>query len=214
MWGLILKDLYTVRKSLAYTAVIVAVFGVVYSGSSAAFGVVGAMASMMVISVSSTTISYDEFYHWDRYAAALPISRGRVVAAKYLLILLMAAAAMLLCLAMGGLLGWLLAGEVQWVELLASAGASLAVGLLGAAVVVPLYYRFGVQQCRFALVAVYGIPALAVVLWVRVTGFALTEAQLEALLQGLALAAPVICLAALGVSWLISTRVYQKKELK
>ena len=214
MWGLILKDLYTVRKSLAYTAVIVAVFGVVYSGSSAAFGVVGAMASMMVISVSSTTISYDAFYHWDRYAAALPISRGRVVAAKYLLILLMAAAAMLLCLAMGGLLGWLLAGEVQWAELLASAGASLAVGLLGAAVVVPLYYRFGVQQCRFALVAVYGIPALAVVLWVRVTGFAPTEAQLEALLQGLALAAPVICLAALGISWGISTRVYQKKGLK
>ena len=213
MWGLILKDLYTVRKSLAYTAVIVAVFGVVYSGSSAAFGVVGAMASMMVISVSSTTISYDEFYHWDRYAAALPISRGRVVAAKYLLILLMAAAAMLLCLAMGGLLGWLLAGEVQWVELLASAGASLAVGLLGAAVVVPLYYRFGVQQCRFALVAVYGIPALAVVLWVRVTGFSFGEAQAEGLLRLLA-AAPFIALAALGVSWLISTRVCQKKELK
>ena len=41
-----------------------------------------------------------------------------------------------------------------------------------------------------------------------------TPDQLEALLQGLALAAPVICLAALGVSWLISTRVYQKKELK
>ena len=34
------------------------------------------------------------------------------------------------------------------------------------------------------------------------------------MLQGLALAAPVICLAALGISWGISTRVYQKKELK
>ncbi len=214
MLGLILKDLYTVKKSLIYTVVIIAVFGVVYSGSSAAFSVAGVMASMMVVSIVSTTISYDEFYHWDRYAAALPIARRRIITAKYLLVLIMIVSATLMALAMGWFFGTFLGDGVDWVTLFASVGSSLFMGIIGAAVVIPLYYRFGVQQCRFALVAVYGIPALAVVLWIRLTGAAITEAQLEAIIPKLLLAAPVICLAALLVSYLIAVRVYEKKELK
>ena len=213
MTGLMLKDFFLVRKSILYIVVITLAFGVAYSGSSAAFSVVGAMGTVMTASLTSTTLSYDEFYHWDRYAAALPISRRRVVGAKYLFLLALTLGVGLLSLLEGALFGALLGDGVLWEELLATVAASLSVGLLGAAVVLPLYYRFGVQQCRFALAAVYGIPALAVVLWARATGFSFGEAQAEGLLRLLA-AAPFLALAAVGVSWLISTRICQKKELK
>lgn len=214
MLGLILKDLYTVKKSILYVVVITVVFGVVYSGSSAAFSVAGVMASTMVVSITSTTISYDEYYHWDRYAATLPMGRRQIITAKYLLILMMVVSASLISLTLGWAFGTFLGDGVDWVTLFASMGSSLFAGILGAAVVTPLYYRFGVQQCRFALVAVYGIPALAVVLWLRLTGATITEAQLEAIIPGLLLAVSAICLVAMAVSYLIAVRIYKKKELK
>ena len=201
------------KKTLLYVVGVMVVFGVIYSGTSGV-SVVAVMAAMMVVSIISSTISYDEFYHWDRYAATLPISRRRIITAKYLLMLLLIAAGVVLSLVVSAAMSLFSGSEAFSVEILAAMGSALAVGVLGAAVIIPLYYKFGVQRCRFALVAIYGLPTLLVVLALRLMPTPPTAEQLESFVMGALVAAPFLCIGALVLSYFITVRIYEKKELK
>ena len=79
MKGLLLKDFYTITKSLRAFLLIVVILAVMPGTNMAAFAVV--YASLLPV----TALSYDERCHWERLAAMSPWSSRDIVVSKYLL---------------------------------------------------------------------------------------------------------------------------------
>ncbi len=213
MTGLILKDFFTLKKTLINMVVVILLFNGIYTAAgNSHFS--DFFISVMVVSILISTMSYDEYYHWDRYAAILPVSRRQIVGAKYITAFLLFAAGSLLSLALTVGITFF-QGRRYSLEDLVIFAWSILVGMIGAAVVLPCYYRFGVQKSRFLMLAFYGIPSVLLVLGLRfIPGFTEKASRLEVTPEGFLLGGILLTAVALVVSFLTSVRVLEKKELK
>lgn len=152
MKGLLLKDLYVTKKYCRSLALFVAVFSVmqVINRDSALFAFLPAVIGGML---PMTLIAYDEQARWDEFAGILPVSVAERVIEKYLI----------------GLMGFLAAAAVTLTVHLCCRGTEdvggfvgvlATVGLLPAAVLLPLVFRFGVNKGRiFYCLLLGGISA-------------------------------------------------------
>ena len=135
MTGLILKDFFTLKKTLIYMVVVILLFNGIYTtAGNSHFS--DFFISVMVVSILISTMSYDEYYHWDRYAAILPVSRRQIVGAKYITAFLLFAAGSLLSLALTVGITFF-QGRRYSLEDLVIFAWSILVGMIGAAVVLP-----------------------------------------------------------------------------
>lgn len=213
MTGLILKDLYVIKKTITYMIFIIFIFVGVYTTIGNEY-FVSFFVSIMTVSVLISSMSYDEFYHWDRYAAVLPLSKQKIVGAKYLTALLLYAGGTLFTIvvqvAVYTLRGFSFAGE----DILFMSIAPL-VGLIGTSVVLPCCYRFGIQQSRLIMMALYGIPSLLLVLTLKFFPELFVEGVIANFsLPAFALGLLALTVLALGISFLVTVRIMEKKELK
>ncbi len=213
MTGLILKDFYTMKKTLIYLGVVILGFTAFYTGlGDSHFS--DFFISIMVVSIITSTLSYDEYYRWDRYAAILPVSRRQMVGAKYLLTLVLFGVGGVLSLGLTVAITSL-QGRGYGPEDFAISGAALLVGLIGASVVIPCCYRYGAQKSRFVMVAFYGIPALILVAGLKFAPGLMdqvTKVQIGPV--EFALGALAVTAAVLAGSFLLSVRIMERKELK
>ena len=145
-------------------------------------------------------ISYDERFHWDRTCDMLPVSRAAQVTEKYLLHALWTLALFLLCAAAILLRG---SGDQKAMQLL----VLLMMGLLPAAVMLPIVFRVGVEKARLLYyVVVFGGMMLSM---------ALSEGEFPGLRVsgGLGLLLSLVCLVLYALSWWLSLRFYEEREL-
>lgn len=88
MKGLLRKELLALKSTFSILVIFVlvyAIIGVMGDNSSMVSGVLAVILMML----PANSISYDEFYHWDKYALTMPISRQKIVQSKYLLCFLL-----------------------------------------------------------------------------------------------------------------------------
>ena len=209
MRGLILKDLLSMRKYLKTLGVLVALMAAMgfCMGEASFVAGVGAMLSAMVTIVG---FSYDESAHWDAYGMTLPVSRKQYIAAKYLLALL--------CFALSTLVGMgitaavqLASGQFSWADVLGAGLGSLLVGPLAFSILSPSICRLGVERSRLVMIAVFLLPTGLIMLWAQQGG------KLPAMSPALSQALPWLAFLALAalfvVSYLLSCRIYEKKDL-
>lgn len=213
MTGLILKDFLTIKKTLIYMIVILLLFGGVYSSLDNSY-FVAFFVSILMVSIIISTMSYDEFYHWDRYAATLPLSRQQIVGAKYISALLLFALGTGIALMVGVTVPTLHSRFVEPADIAIICCAPM-VGMVGTAVVIPCYYRFGVQESRIVMMALYGVPSLLLVVVLKIAP-ELFENVTRIHIHPAALVAGIVAvvLAALAVSFLVSVRIVERKEFK
>ena len=209
MKGLILKDLFVLKDVLKIYVVIFLFYG----WMALADGQTGLL--MAIVFVCSTVrpvnaLAYDERSHWDRVANTMPVSRRRIVLAKYLLSLLLAEASSV----MAGLV--MVVGRiVPLVEIVASIVVMLAMGAVYQAVLIPIIYKFGSEKSRIIMVAAMMIP------WLLFTALAKTGmvdfSVLTAFMDANTAVMPFIIVAVVAVvytlSALLSINIYSKKEL-
>lgn len=214
MKGLILKDFLLIKKTMLYMAVVVALFGGVYTSLDANYFLTFFL-SIMMVSIILSTMSYDEFYHWDRYAASLPFSRRQIVLAKFLTCYILFIIGTLFA-------GWLqlavmyLKGQPFDWEVVAVMSIAPATGLIGTAIVLPCSYKFGMQRARIAMLVCYGFPSLMLVLVMRMMPDLLTgagESLAHLTLGGLVGIIYGVMVAFQVASFLLSVRIVERKEL-
>lgn len=213
MTGLILKDFLLVKKTLIYLIVVILFFGGIYSAVDNSY-FMSFFISIMMISVVISTMSYDEFYHWDRYVATLPLTRRQIVGAKYLSAMLFFAAGAGASL-MVGLTVPTLHGSFLTLEDACVIALAPMMGLVGVAVVIPCYYRFGAQQSRMVMLVLYGIPSLILVVVMRfapqlLEGVMVIWPGMAQLLVGVVGVTAVVMV----LSFYLSVRILEGKELK
>ena len=204
MKGLFLKDLYVEKKNLRTFLFMILVFTL---GSLAAkdngnfflcYGIV------LMPGITMSLISYDERYHWDLYAGAMPLSREQMVTEKYLLHL-------------GMVLVWLpvLLLLQQFQQAPAFGGSPLALlvaglnlGLLLPGLLLPIIFAVGTEKGRAGYyVVLFGGMILATVSEELTS---LTGYVPEALSGSLLVLLPAVVYI---LSWRIAIRLYEKRSL-
>lgn len=221
MTGLVLKDFLGLRKVLkSYLIVLVIYVGLTVFGvwsPSFTTGFFSVMAAMLPF----TCFNMDYTAKWEPYGAALPVSRNRTVAARYLTLLIMLGVVAVLELAVAAAL-WLTGDREETLSSLLASCLCLGMGAVLNAIILPLIYKFGAERARVIFYAtLLGLIGLAV-LWLVPLGGA--EWLMDALawlegrdMMGLLAVLPflfvAVCLLLLIPSWFISCAIYKKKEL-
>lgn len=214
MKGLVLKDLLLTKKTIIYMLVIAGLFGGVYASMDSNY-FLAFFSSIMMVSILLSTLSYDEFYHWDRYALTLPISRRRFVVAKYLTSYILFFVGTLFAVWIQLAVMYLKGQPFDW-EIVGVMSIGPATGLIGTSIVLPCSYKFGMQKARFAMLVCYGVPSLLLVLVMKMMPHLLEgvgESLIRLTLWGLVGIIYGVMAVMQVVSFLLSVRIMERKEL-
>lgn len=205
MKGLIMNDLFSLRKLLRSVAMVFVFFMVLWGAmGQPASGAL--MIGVMSVSYMLNLFSYDEFYHWDQYTAILPLSCKKVVLARYASFALTSLAATVMAAV------YMLVMRVPLNEFAMVVIASLCMQTYTAAVIIPFAYKFGVQKGRIFYILLLFVPFgifLGGLGIVSEVGGAQAVNQIAFLIFGALL---VIFLVGVLISIRISIRIVSRKQ--
>ena len=204
MIGLLIKDLFAVKRQLRIVVLITVIYFAVsvYSNNLGMFTGVAMIYSIML---PITSMAEDEQCKWDRYAVALPLSRATIVLSKYVMAVLLN---IVISLVVGAVLVLVAPyGSGAYGEVLPLVCSVSAGGMAVIAVLLPLLYKYGVEKARLIMIIVFLIPFLLIV----VSSSFESEAPL-AWLQEYVYLLPAAALGLVLLSFLISIRIYRGKE--
>ena len=207
--GLIYKDLFLLKEAfpIVALAVLFLLFTIIF-GFSGGFLALCIMLLVFAVKVVESTLIYDETDGWDSYVLTAPVSRKEIIRSKYLLQVLFLAGAFLISAVILLLISLIpmFSGE-EWLFLMLIIGFCYA--LVYGAVVIPIYLKFGQHtSSRYVAFAVLVVVAGLYGATFGFTMFLEFAASTIPLLIGVL----VLSLAAYGVSYSISQKIYAKRE--
>lgn len=204
MKGLMQKDLYMIWKYGRSLLVISAVF--------LAFGALAEEYYFFVIYpvlfggiLPVTLISYEERDGWNSLCDTMPISRRTVVNERYVMTLLCFLALYLVTL---GVQAAVLIPKGKTAEILQLVCMLPGVGLMAPAFMIPVTLRWGVEKGRIVYYIFIGVIVTLGLLGANAIGNMSGEIAGVGMWTLLA-----VSTAAFALSWLISVRLYEKREL-
>lgn len=203
MKGLILKDIFNLRKQYKILLLMLA-FYTCFSLFSGDGGFITGVISLMMVTLTITTLAYDERSKWDKYALTMPVSRDDLVLGKYLLGLLLSVAAFIV-----NFIFLLALPTKQEAEALPTAAATFGISLFFLCVILPILFKFGVEKGRMLMLIVFFVPTGAILL--------ISKTELPSLSEDFMRLLPYLCILLLiiiaYVSVQVSLAIYRKKEM-
>lgn len=207
MIGLILKDLYTIKRYSKILLVLIVFYIVVGYGMGKLDFVIFMIPFVTIMSVIST-FSYDEFVKWDKYALSMPVSKKDMVLSKYVLTLLLIvvggvfAAVLLLILSMRPT-----GTEIN--ESLSALTGVMVASLIVIGIYIPLTYQFGTEKGRIIFPILVLAPSFGASYLIKNKVISLPSQEIiTTYLKFL----PILGIVFVIVSYFISLRIYSKKE--
>lgn len=218
MKGLVLKDLYTIKKQFWFIGFYVILFSV--------FGIIGQNMTMYSVFFTMftgmmpiTALSFDERSKWSGYAVSLPVTRAASVISKYLLGLIF-----IVPIAIYNFIVYLIDNGIQ-ADNVVSGGILYtvlisSVGIILLSIMLPLMFKFGTEKGRIVLILIYvffGAVFGAIIAGMssEVLGQLMNNQFIGTLISApmiLALSAFIISILLMVLSICISIRIYNKKE--
>lgn len=208
MRGLVLKDLYSLRKE-GRTVLLISSLFIVIILTLGNMDLFLCTIMLMFSATSITSFVCDNQSGWDAYVMSLPISRRDVVMSKYMLSFLLALAGGLLALLVRWIKG-LLNNISDFSETLIFAYSLFVAAVILISIFLPLVYKFGVERSRMILIAVAVIPG-SVSFMLAHTG-ALVVPDEQTIRQALLLS-PLVIIVCSIMSFMISHGIYRRKEI-
>lgn len=209
MKGLLLKDWYMMKKYMRSYLVLLIVFMVISLGNSDSMFFVF-YPSLLSAMIPTSLLAYDERSKWDAYSGTLPCTKAQIVSAKYVLGVLLQALIILLTAIVQGI-QMVRTGSFDWSSYLALVQMLLVMGCVALSLTLPFMYKYGVEKGRMA----YYVMVLFVCVGSATAATLFRDwLQMEAAAD---LPLLLLTLAAMGIyalSWRLSIRFYEKRELK
>lgn len=215
MKGLILKDIYSIRitqKTYVLLFLFLCVFGYLMKSP----GYVGTMCIVVFATAVLSLFNADQYYHWDTYAAALPLGKRIIVRARYMLIIVMTLGLAVFTAIMTGATAALLGMSVQE-QVISSVSMCMIIPIFSG-IIIPVIYKLGVEKGRVIFMMLFLIPFLVLTLLKDLIRGTAVEKLLvnlqqnpngQVIIAGILLAVSILVLA---VSYMISIRIYSNKE--
>lgn len=204
MKGLLLKDLFILKKQTRFFMILL-VFYIVFGLAVKEIAAFCSMVVIMCAMLPMTVMAYDERAKWDQFVLSTPASRRDVVLSKYILGILLGVAAIIIVTLFG-----LAGGPEQWKDTLEAALTTGAAGLILLSILLPVFFRFGVERGRLIMLAFILAPVVLSLLLSRLSpDFSRILEELLTRTPWLLGIAAAVCLA---ISFAISLAIYRKKE--
>ena len=179
-----------------------------YNGSYEMTFVLPFLCIMLFIS----TFSYDDFNNWNPYAVTLPDGRKNVVKAKYISSVILTVILSIVALAFGVGVAYIKSNSINIEEILSSLMGTVLSSVIIISLLYPIVFKFGATNGRIILfVVVFGAAGIGAL----VAQF-IDMTPIINMINGLdscsLIAIPIISIILLGISYLISNKIYQNKE--
>lgn len=210
MLGLIKKDFLLIKANLKSMVIIFIVYLILaFQGTFDVTFIVPLIGIMLFIS----TFSYDDFNNWNSYAVTLPNGRKNVVIAKYIASIILTAVLGIVALAIGVGIGYAKTNNINIEEIISSLMGTILSSVIIISLLYPIVFKFGATNGRIILFAViFGIAGIGALIsqFVDMTPIINMINELD---NYVLIAIPIISIILLGISYLISNKIYQNKEL-
>lgn len=208
MKGLLLKDLYMMKKYCkAYLLITVVFIAVSFASSENLFFVFYPCLLCGMIPVN--LLGYDERSRWLQYSETMPYTKSQIVSGKYL-IGLGTQVAVLLVTGIAQAIRMSVSGAFVLGEYLVLMMLLLFMTLLASSITLPFMFKLGVEKGRMAYYIMIGVVCAGSIIS---SNLLLAGIQTEMKLNGIL---PIICLFGIGIyalSWYLSIVFYKKREL-
>ncbi len=211
MKGLIIKDVFNLKKSIG-TTIFMILFYTIFSYNTGNMSMLIGMTTIIMTTMSITSMSYDDMAKWDSYALAMPITRRDIVLSKYILSLVLSASATIISSIFALVITYLREdtfGIEKIQEILVIAYIVFVISVVYVSIVFPLIFRFGVENARILMLGSYLIPAGMVYLLYKMEVQLPSEEQLRIILY----ASPIILILILILSASTTFGIYKKKDI-
>lgn len=209
MLGFIKKDLLVMKNNLKYFLLMILVFAF-FSRESNIIYFIPIFISIMIF---ITTFSYDDYNKWNTYAITFPLSREKIVLAKYLTSLLLMVGTVLITFLLSFAIGTV-NHSFDFDEVFPMIFGGLFALVLLQSFMYPLIYKFGTEKGRIGLfVGVFAVSGLVgyLVNHVKIDTTAFTGFIQFFNQYGILLLSIVMVILFVG-SYFVSKRIYLKKE--
>ena len=209
MLGLIKKDFLIIKanlKSMVITFIVYLMLA--FQGTFDVTFIIPIIGIMLFIS----TFSYDDFNNWNSYAVTLPYVRRNVVRAKYIASIILTVVLGIIALAIGIGISYIKTNAINLNEIISSLMGTALSSITIISLLYPIVFKFGATNGKIILFAVvFGIGGIVAL----VSNF-IDMTSVINMINGLdnysLIAIPIISVILLGISYLISNKIYQNKE--
>jgi hypothetical protein len=216
MKGLILKDFINLKKNIKIFGVLTVLYAAMAftSGDSSFFS---SIVTMLFAVLTLSIYSYDELAKWDPYALTMPVSKDNIVQGKYIMMLLLTLIGSLFSIAISILINLAVKADSMFAGI-TSCGIGAAIVILFYSVTIPFITKLGVEKARLIFFAVYMIPFLLIVFAdkaLNAIGLTIPKNLIDMakfISNNIYIILPITVVVALGISYVISIRIYRKRE--
>ena len=211
MKGLLLKDLHITKWTCLSIILITFLFAAVsyVDNQNSTFFI---LYPLVLASVAVTsTFSYDEKYKLNLFTETLPCSRSKIVSSKYLLSIIIAGTVSVIMICVQ-VIRVLQDRGCMWSSVLSSIAFVFFIAFFPSALILPFSFKFSSSNAKFIVYFLIGITF-------GIIGF--SSGFSDASFEGEAIHIPdilsIILITAtiliFVVSWIISIRIYNKRDL-
>ena len=209
MLGLIKKDFLLIKANLKSMVIIFIVYLILaFQGTFDVTFIIPLIGIMLFIS----TFSYDDFNNWNSYAVTLPNGRKNVVRAKYIVSIILTVVLGIGALAIGIGISYTKTNNINLDEIISSLMGTMLSSVIIISLLYPIVFKFGATNGRIILfVVVFGAAGIGALIaqFVDMTSIINMINRLDSYSL---IAIPIISVILIGISYLISNKIYQNKE--
>ena len=209
MLGLIKKDFLLIKANLKSMIIIFVIYIMLaFQGTLDATFIIPLIGIILFLS----TFSYDDFNNWNSYAVTLPNGRKNVVRAKYIASTILMIILAVVAFSIGIGISYIKTNSINLDEIISSLmGTMLSIVIINS-LLYPIVFKFGATNGRIILFAVvFGIAGIGTLIAQFIDMAAIINI-INKLDNYLLIVIPIIYIILLGISYLISSKIYQNKE--
>lgn len=208
MLGLIKKDILIIKnnsKFLILSLIIYVMFAIANEVD------ISFIMPFMIAMFFISTFSYDEYNNWHAYAITLPNGRNNVVKSKYIATILLITVATLVSIILSIVMSSI-RNTLDIEEILSSCMGSTIAIIFIISLIYPLLFKFGSEKGRIALFIVSFVLVGIVSLSSKITTFSISKNLMIFVENNLPLIFIISIVLMLSISYIISVKIYSKKE--
>lgn len=209
MLGLIKKDFLLIKANLKSMIIIFVIYIMLaFQGTFDVTFIIPLIGIMLFIS----TFSYDDFNNWNSYAVTLPNGRKNVVRAKYIASIILTIILAIVSLTIGIGISYTKTNSINLDEIISSLMGTMLSSIIIISLLYPIVFKFGATNGRIILFAVvFGIAGIGALIAQFVDTTPIIN-MINRLDSYSLIAIPIISVILIGISYLISNKIYQNKE--
>ena len=215
MKGLIIKDILNLRNYMKQL-ILVFLFFVAY-GIFLKNGVfVGSMITLMLSMQVITTMSYDEYAKWDKYALTMNINRKDIVLSKYVFFIMSIIIGIVVGIISSSFINIISDSNVGIDEILVTSIMVPCIFAILFCIIIPIVFKIGVEKARVVMMAIFFTPTILGFIFFKMAEKANIpmpdEATLDMIFKFGLIGLIILTVVFIFISYKISLSIYKKKE--